>query len=149
MAHATVRQRVVRVALDGRWAVRPDTLAVEEPLEIRVDDAPFTVTMRTPGHDLDLALGLLVAEGTLNRPEDVASARGCPDAARDADGLATHNVVTVDLAPGVRPPEAVRHRLASSACGICGSASIEAVRTRSRHDLTTDDVRIDATVLAG
>jgi FdhD protein len=149
MAHTKVRQRVVRVAVDGRWAVRPDMLAVEEPLEIRVDDVPFTVTMRTPGHDLDLALGFLVAEGTLSRPEDVVSARHCPDAARDADGRKTHNVVTVDLAPGVPPPAAVRHRLVSSACGICGSASIEAVRTRSRHDLATDDVRIDAAVLAG
>jgi FdhD protein len=52
MARTTVRQRVVRVALDGRWAVRPATLAVEEPLEIRVDEAPFTVTMRTPATTL-------------------------------------------------------------------------------------------------
>jgi len=149
MAHTTVRQRVVRIALDGRWAVRPDTLAVEEPLEIRLDGVPFTVTMRTPGHDLDLALGFLVAEGVLGGPEDVVSARHCPDAARDADGRPTHNVVTVDLAPGVEPPQGARYRLVSSACGVCGTASIDTVRTRSRHDLAADEVRIDAAVLAG
>ena len=149
MAHTMVRKRVVRVAVDRRWAVRPDTLTVEEPLEIRVDNVAFTVTMRTPGHDLDLMLGFLVAEGVLRSPEDVVFARHCPEAARDADGNPTHNVVTVDLAPGVARPEPARHRPVSSACGVCGTASIDAVAARSPYVLALDEAGLDVGTLAG
>lgn len=155
--HATTRRRVVRVAVDADGVrarpARPDTLAVEEPLEIRLgttgEPAPFTVTMRTPGHDLELALGFLVAEGVVRSPADVLGARHCPDASRDADGEPTYNVVEVVLAPGVAAPEAARHRHVSSACGICGTETIEAVRARSAFDVSTDDVRISPEVLAG
>ncbi|WP_198950025.1 formate dehydrogenase accessory sulfurtransferase FdhD, partial [Kineosporia sp. A_224] len=151
------RRRVVRVVLDADGVharpARPDTLAVEEPLEIRLgttgEPAPFTVTMRTPGHDLELALGFLVAEGVVRSPADVLGARHCPDASRDADGEPTYNVVEVVLAPGVAAPEAARHRHVSSACGICGTETIEAVRARSAFDVSTDDVRISPEVLAG
>ncbi|MBI4940520.1 MAG: formate dehydrogenase accessory sulfurtransferase FdhD [Actinobacteria bacterium] len=157
MPHATTRRRVVRVAVDADGVharpARPDTLAVEEPLEIRLgttgEPAPFTVTMRTPGHDLELALGFLVAEGVVRSPADVLGARHCPDASRDADGEPTYNVVEVVLAPGVAAPEAARHRHVSSACGICGTETIEAVRARSAFDVSTDDVRVSAEVLAG
>src|SRR5512141_582182 len=100
MATMTARRPVIRVGPGGRTS-RPDTLAVEEPLELRVNGEPYTVTMRTPGHDLDLALGFLVAEGVVRHPEQVRSAIHCPDAARDADGRPTNNVVDVTLAPGV------------------------------------------------
>ncbi|WP_088315658.1 formate dehydrogenase accessory sulfurtransferase FdhD [Kineosporia sp. R_H_3] len=157
MPHATTRRRVVRVAVDADGVharpARPDTLAVEEPLEIRLgttgEPAPFTVTMRTPGHDLELALGFLVAEGVVRSPADVLGARHCPDASRDADGEPTYNVVEVVLAAGVAAPEAARHRHVSSACGICGTETIEAVRARSAFDVSTDDVRISPEVLAG
>jgi FdhD protein len=155
--HATTRRRVVRVALDADGVharpARPDTLAVEEPLEIRLgttgEPAPFTVTMRTPGHDLELALGFLVAEGVVRSPADVLGARHCPDASRDADGEPTYNVVEVVLAPGVAAPDAARHRHVSSACGICGTETIEAVRARSAFDVSGDDVRVAPEVLAG
>jgi len=149
MAHTTARQPVTRFGVDGHRDRRADSLAVEEPLEIQIDGEPFTVTMRTPGHDLDLALGFLVAEGVVRGPEDVVSARHCPDAARDADGNPTHNVVTVDLAPGVARPEPARHRLVSSACGVCGTASIDAVATRSPYVLALDQVGLDVGTLAG
>jgi FdhD protein len=157
--HATTRRRVVRVTVDEAGTAqtrpaRPDTLAVEEPLEIRVgasgaEPEPFTVTMRTPGHDVDLALGFLVAEGVLRGPADVSTARHCPDAARDADGEPTHNVVEVALAPGVAAPAAARHRHVSSACGICGTETIDAVRARSVFDVAGDQVRLRPQVLAG
>jgi FdhD protein len=150
--HATARRRIVRVRLDESGSAvrsqRPDTLAVEEPLELRLGDEPFTVTMRTPGHDLELALGFLLAEGVIAGPGDVRSARHCPDAARDADGNPTHNVVEVLLAPGVALPSPARYRNVTSACGICGTESIEAVRARSGVDLRADTVRLDAGVLA-
>jgi FdhD protein len=157
--HSTTRRRVVRIALDDDGtaharAARSDTLAVEEPLEIRLGVAgaepePFTVTMRTPGHDVDLALGFLVAEGVVRSPADVLAARHCPDAARDGDGRATYNVVEVVLAAGVAAPGATRHRHVSSACGICGTETIEAVRSTSAVDVGADDVRLAPAVLAG
>jgi FdhD protein len=147
MATMTARRPVTRVTGDRRVR-RPDTLAVEEPLEIRVDGEPFTVTMRTPGHDLELALGFLVTEGVVRHPEQVRSAVHCPDAALDADGRSTHNVVDVTLAPGVAAPTASRRRQMSSACGICGTESIDAVRTKSPYDLTADQVRLDPALVA-
>ncbi len=146
------RRRVVRVVVDPDGTpharpARPDLLAVEEPLEIRLGSSgsepeAFTVTMRTPGHDLDLALGFLVAEGVVRSPRDVLGARHCPDAARDADGEPTYNVVEVVLAPGVAAPEAARHRYVSSACGICGTETIDAVRAWSAFDVADDAVRL-------
>src|SRR3982751_2986996 len=151
MAATTARRPVVRYAF-GRRVSRPDTLAVEEPLEIRLDHGAgpesFTVTMRTPGHDLELALGFLVGEGVARTPGDVLAARHCPDAARDADGEPTHNVVEVRLRAGIVVP-AARYRQVSSACGICGTASIDAVRSTSAHGVARDELRVDAAVLAG
>ena len=144
----TTRRPVVRRVAGGSTR-RPDTLAVEEPLELRVGGEPFTVTMRTPGHDVDLALGFLLAEGVIRGPQDVVTARHCPDAAVDADGNPTHNVVEIVLAPGVAPPPQAQRRLVSSACGVCGSESVDAVRARCATDLTTDGVAVGASVLAG
>ena len=150
MATTTARRPVVRYAGGGRVS-RPDTLAVEEPLEIRLDRGgggeTFTVTMRTPGHDLELALGFLVSEGVARAPADVLAARHCPDAARDADGEPTHNVVEVRLRAGIVVP-AARYRQVSSACGICGTASIDAVRSTCAHTPAGDDVRVAAETVA-
>jgi FdhD protein len=128
---------------------RPDTVAAEEPLEIRLSGTPLAVTMRTPGDDFDLVHGFLATEGVIRGPGDVAGLRYCDSV--DADGRNTYNVVDVDLAPGVRAPDTAldRNFLTSSACGVCGKASIEAIRTRTVHDVAADPVRLPLDVLLG
>ena len=105
-----------------------DELAAEEPLEIRVGGNPLTVTMRTPGSDFDLAAGFLLTEGIVRRRDEIARIAY----ARSADGEANGNVADVTLAEGVTLDMAAlaRHFAASSSCGICGKASIDAVRAR-------------------
>ena len=128
---------------------RPETLAVEEPFEIRVGGAPLTVTMRTPGDDMDLAVGFLLTEGLIASAGDVGAMRYCAGAV-DGD-VNTYNVLDVSLAPGVTPPapEARRAFPTTSACGVCGKASIESIRTRSAYDLAADDdVMVAACTLA-
>ncbi len=128
------RMPVLRVDSD-KTVRRPDSVVVEEPLEIRVGGRSLAVTMRTPGDDVDLAIGFLVTEGLIGGAEDVSTARFCEGA---SDGeLNTYNVLDVTLAPGVPEPDASAARAfyATSSCGICGKASIEAVRTSSRFEL--------------
>ena len=130
-----VTTRVPRTRWDvaaGARLDRPDTVAVEEPLEIRVGDAPLTTTMRTPGDDFDLALGHLLTEGLLHAADEVATLMHCTDV--DATGSPTYNVVEATLARGrLHRPARERTESMTSACGVCGSASIEAVRTTSRY----------------
>src|SRR5262245_57497658 len=102
MGRVTSRYRVVRVA-DGSASARPDTLAAEEPLEIRVAGRPLTVTMRTPGDDFDLARGFLVSEGVVTAASDIPAIRYCAGAT--ADGVNTYNVLDVLIAEGVPLPE--------------------------------------------
>ena len=101
---------------------RSDELAVEEPLEIQVDTRPVSVTMRTPGHDDELAAGFLLTEGILHARADVS---GITPYARNEK----QNVIGVFLAPDVTVDFAqlTRHVFASSSCGLCGKATIDAV----------------------
>ena len=101
----------VRRLPDG--AVTDDRVAVEEPLEIRIGGLPVAVTMRTPGHDEELALGFCLSEGLT------------PQAARLTDDLAA-NVVEVE-APGFDPQRLARSFYTSSSCGVCGKGALEAV----------------------
>lgn len=117
---------------DGAFHRRPDTVAGEEPLEIRIGGVPFTTTMRTPGADIELVHGLLHAEGVIAGPQDVRSARYCTGLG--PDGLNTYNVIEVGLADSaaagqVRP----RHQVTTSACGVCGAESIEAITRAGRY----------------
>ncbi|MCW3840275.1 formate dehydrogenase accessory sulfurtransferase FdhD [Micromonospora yasonensis] len=157
MGRATDRRGVLRIdldaATDGRDRVRrQDTLAVEEPLEIRVGPAgpgrrkPLAVTMRTPGDDLDLAIGFLLTEGLIRSADDVHTAQLCAG----AETPNTYNVVDVVLAPGVPEPttDPARNFYTTSSCGVCGKASIDSVRTRSRFAVGDDPLRVPATVLA-
>jgi len=125
---------------------RPDTLAVEEPMEIRVDGEPLTVTMRTPGDDFDLTLGFLHGEGLIGAADDVARLMHCVDT--DADGSPTYNVVDVTLRDGMSLRDnANRAFVTTSACGVCGTASIDALQTTSRYAVAEDSARVDPAVL--
>ncbi|WP_431877873.1 formate dehydrogenase accessory sulfurtransferase FdhD [Micromonospora marina] len=158
MGRATDRRAVLRIdlgaAADGRGRIRrQDTLAVEEPLEIRVGPAgpgrrrPLAVTMRTPGDDLDLAIGFLLTEGLIRSTEDVHTAQLCAG----AETPNTYNVVDVVLSPGVPEPvtDPARNFYTTSSCGVCGKASIESVRTRSRFAVRDDPLVVTADLLAG
>ncbi|MCU1671508.1 MAG: fdhD [Blastococcus sp.] len=131
----------------GQHTTRPDTVAAEEPLEIRLDGKPLAVTMRTPGHDFDLVHGFLATEGVITGPADIAGLRYCDSA--DADGRNTYNVVDVDLAPGVEAPDTAldRNFYTSSSCGVCGKASIDAIRTKTSYDVPGDATRLPLEVL--
>ncbi|MFI0466177.1 formate dehydrogenase accessory sulfurtransferase FdhD [Saccharopolyspora sp. 5N102] len=147
MGRVTVRRPVLRIR-DGVRSQRPDTLTAEEPMEIRVGGRPLTVTMRTPGHDFDLAVGFLVSEGVVDSADDVAAIRYCAGAT--SGGGNTYNVVDVALAPGVAPPDASLERnfYTTSSCGLCGKASLEAVRTTTTWPLGEDSLRIEPSTLA-
>ncbi|GGL25977.1 formate dehydrogenase accessory sulfurtransferase FdhD [Phycicoccus endophyticus] len=150
MGRVTTRVPRTRVDVErGAVVARPDTVAVEEPLELRVGGRPVTTTMRTPGDDFDLALGHLLTEGMLAAAADVATMMHCTDVG--PDGSPTFNVVEAALAPGVEllRPARERTETMSSACGVCGAASLDAVRTVSRFDVGADPVSLDGTVLAG
>ncbi|PPK95392.1 FdhD protein [Kineococcus xinjiangensis] len=149
MGRVTTRVRTLRLDAEaGSAAERPDTLAVEEPLQVRVGGEPLTVTMRTPGDDFDLVLGLLHAEGLLHSAQDVRALRHCTDTG--PDGSPTYNVVEVTPAPGspLLGGLPARSFATTSACGVCGTESVEDVRRRSRHDLHGDDVRVPAGLVA-
>ncbi len=122
MGHLVDRRRVVRVRGAGSpqasSTTRPDQLAVEAPLTLKVGEQTIATTMRTPGHDLELALGWLVAEGVARSSADLTELTSC-----DAD------TVRVGLAKGVPVPQA-RLGATSSACGVCGSDSIAEVLAR-------------------
>ena len=124
----------VRTGADGRVVRRSDTLAVEEPLEVRLGGTAYLVTMRTPGDDIDLVHGLLHGEGVIASAEDVVLARYC--AGTDAEGHNTYNVLDVSLAPGVAPDGPIRQVVMNSACGLCGTTTIEQVTSARRHPTT-------------
>ncbi|MFG2115687.1 formate dehydrogenase accessory sulfurtransferase FdhD [Streptomyces sp. NPDC048718] len=146
MGRVTARRRVLRIR-EGRPSHRPDTLAAEEPMEIRVGGRPLTVTMRTPGNDFDLAAGFLVSEGVVHAAADVAGIRYCAGAT--ADGGNTYNVVDVGLAPGVSPPDASLERnfYTTSSCGLCGKASLDAVRTTAAWSVAEDSLHVGQELL--
>jgi FdhD protein len=148
MGRVTVRRPVVRVREQGVNR-RPDALAAEEPLEIRVDGRSLAVTMRTPGHDVELAHGFLLTEGVIASPADIGTARYCDSV--DDSGRNTYNVLDIALAPGVAPPDdSVERRFyTTSSCGVCGKASLDAVRTKTVFPPEKDDVVIPADVLFG
>ncbi|MBD8484344.1 MULTISPECIES: formate dehydrogenase accessory sulfurtransferase FdhD [unclassified Frigoribacterium] len=152
MARITSRKPVTRITVgdDGSAGVRKtmDTLAVEEPLEIRVGGTSLAITMRTPGHDFDLAAGFLVSEAVISTGDEFFAARYCAGAT--AEGLNTYNVLDVTLAPGVPAPDPSLERAfyTTSSCGLCGKASIDAVRTTSQHDVRHDPLVVDPALLA-
>jgi FdhD protein len=147
----TTRRRVARVRASVRdgSGVRSSSerLVGEEPLEIRVAGpdgvvVATTATMRTPGHDFELAAGLLHAEGVIAGPEDLAEIRYCTDVEEQR-----YNVVTVHLRRAPRRDLAARSLMATASCGVCGTASIDELC--ERVPAVGGDATIDAGVLAG
>jgi FdhD protein len=140
MGRVSDRRKVLRIDAQGQ-RFRPDTLAVEEPLELQLNGEAFTVTMRTPGADVDLALGFLHAEGVIRRASDVVTAKHCTDS--------DLNVLEVVLRTPAPAPG--RNFTVSSACGVCGSSSIEALWThysaQSRHDIRGDESTVTPQLL--
>ncbi|KNX37130.1 formate dehydrogenase accessory sulfurtransferase FdhD [Luteipulveratus halotolerans] len=152
MGRVTARRPVVRIDLAGDTRRRADTLAVEEPLEIRVDGSPLTVTMRTPGHDHELVHGLLRSEGVISGREDVVSARYCIGTVTDEDGFErnTYNVLEVALTTRARglPVSAQRSLVMHSGCGLCGKTSVDAVAASLPEGApVVADITVDPAVL--
>src|SRR5215211_6258079 len=124
----------VRVVEDGKMRVRPDTLATEEPMEIRLiaggQRQTVAVTMRTPGADFELAAGFLYGEGIVSSPEEIKKISYCVDP--DVDAEQQYNIVNVELRGDreyyLKPLE--RHFYTTSACGVCGKASLEQLELR-------------------
>jgi FdhD protein len=148
MGRITARRRVTRITVGQPPVRREDVLAVEEPLEIRVGGRALAITMRTPGHDFDLAAGFLVSEGVVSRADQFAAARYCAGAT--AEGENTYNVLDVTLGVGVPAPDPSLERnfFTTSSCGLCGKASIDAVRTLSAYTVAEDPLRLDPALLA-
>lgn len=113
---------------DGKLRTKSDYLAAEEPLEIRIGEQPLSVTMRTPGHDQELAAGFLFTEGFIRAGGELLAL----DAAASEDGKNRDNVLSARLAAHATPDfeKMRRHFFAASSCGICGKATIDAVRSR-------------------
>lgn len=130
----------------GKAISRPETLVVEEPLEIRVNGAAVTVTMRTPGADFELAQGFLLTEGIIAGRDDVLTIRYCGGA---VEGANTYNVLDVTLAAGVAVPalDVTRNFYTTSSCGVCGKASLDAVRLIGRFSPGADPATVAAAAL--
>ena len=145
MSTRTQRRRIQRISAtgDGPAGAKADLLAVEEPLEIRIGGQALTVTMRTPGDDLDLAAGFLFTEGLLPPAVDLRQIRMCDENVADA----TLEVSPAALGRATDARRAQRNFLTTSACGVCGKESIDAIRVRSRYDLAADQVRVPPSVL--
>ncbi|MET0693320.1 MAG: formate dehydrogenase accessory sulfurtransferase FdhD [Propionibacteriaceae bacterium] len=141
MGRVTRKRMVLRMG-PGSSIRRSDTVAVEEPLELRINGEPFVVTMRTPGDDIDLIHGLLHSEAVISSRDDVVTARYCDGVG--PDGLNTYNVLDVTLGAHVPSPDPALRRnvLTTSACGVCGSTTIDTVMHESQHRLDPD-VRFD------
>ncbi len=147
MGRVTTRRKASRLAA-GQATERAETLVVEEPLEIRVNGAPVTVTMRTPGSDVELAQGFLLTEGLIAQRDDVLTVRYCQG--EGPDGLNTYNVLDVTLGPDVPTPavDITRNFYTTSSCGVCGKSSLEAVRLSTRYSPGDDPTTVPSATLA-
>ena len=131
-------QKIIRRKRDGELEYQPDDLTIEEPLEIRIGRKALATTMRTPGHDEELAAGFLVSEAIVRKPQEIA----------EISATRHDNMVIVNLAAGVKLKlnSARRFGTISSSCGICGKESIEAIR-QNFPAVRSSNVRIDIDTL--
>jgi len=138
--------------VDGELKNRKDVVAVEEPLEIRIEyaidgllkRAPISITMRTPGEDFELAVGFLHGEGIIQAKEDVREVSYC-----QGDQPQTYNIVLVKLASKVSfdPEVLARNFYTTSSCGVCGKASLEAIDLKGCEKITDVDLQVSSDVL--
>jgi FdhD protein len=159
-AGGAVEQRFVDAPVQevhgGGRAERDDVLAVEEPLEIALCFGPagqrtqksISVTMRTPGHDRELAAGFLLSEGIVRHPEQIEALDPCGP---PVGPLRVQNVVRVELRPDVPLDlkRLERHFYTTSSCGVCGKASLEALEVLSCPVLARDRPAVRAAVVHG
>ena len=143
----TRRTKVTRFTPEDAATVREDALAVEEPLEIRVGGTSLSVTMRSPGDDFDLVAGFLVSEGVIWSADQLVSMRFC--AGTDDNGRQTFNVIDAELSADTPPLDLSleRHVYTSSSCGICGTASIDAVHKAAHFGRLDDATSWDRAML--
>ena len=164
MSGRTARRRVLRVTVpppgsagaDGQAQVtasaRTDLLAAEEPLGIRVDGTALTMTMRTPGDDVELAAGFLVGEAIVRGRDDITAIKVCDGTTcghldHTADEIG--NIVDIALAPGVTVTSAARRSfMTTSACGVCGKTSIDDICVLPQAPLSADPAAFEPAVLA-
>jgi FdhD protein len=145
MDRSSHRARVLRYGDDAGARVE-DQLAAEEPLELRINGAPLTVMMRTPGHERELALGLLFGEGIIRTADDITSIRILPN----GEHPDLENVLDVELrasAPGV-DQRWQRNFLSATSCGLCGVSTIEAIH-QAAPPLPDSDFTVDPEVIYG
>ncbi|GAB4017596.1 formate dehydrogenase accessory sulfurtransferase FdhD [Spirosoma koreense] len=148
---ALVAPVIIQKVVGASLAESPDLLAVEEPLEIRLGFGPMddrqqravSVTMRTPGHDEELAMGFLFTEGIIQQPTDIISCRHCVQ-----DAQKEGNVLRVELHPEVIVDwsRLSRNTFTSSSCGLCGKATIEAVMALSPGPIEST-FRLESSIL--
>lgn len=133
-AHRVVLRHVLKAGTAPEAFASPDTVAVEEPLEIRVRGRSIAITMRTPGSDPDLALGFLLTEGIVKSMEEVVEVEHCTR----GEGSWRGNVLNVFLASHVKVDleRLTRHVFSSSSCGLCGKATLDSLE-QSLPPLTT------------
>ena len=143
----SVRQVSIDAMRDDHLSARQDVVVIEEPLEIRVARAgefgtgtAISITMRTPGQDVDLAVGFLHGEGILRSRDDIADVRPCGP---------TGNIVKVELAPGVELDAARMQRnfYTTSSCGVCGNASLDAVERMMASPRVDGSLKVKAALL--
>jgi FdhD protein len=125
-AAAVRTERILRYA-NRAFGAREDRVSVEEPLEIRVGATTLAVTMRTPGHDFELAAGWLVAEGIVRRPEEIVRIEHCREV-RSPEEEGNVVLVRTTEPAGAHIERARRMLVTSSSCGLCGKGSIESIR---------------------
>jgi FdhD protein len=134
--------QIIRRKQDGMLEYQHDDLTVEEPLEIRIGGKTVATTMRTPGHDEELAAGFLVSEGLIRTPEQIQNFL------RPNEPRNRQNIIDVQLAPGVKVKlsSAQRFGTISTSCGICGKESIDAIR-QDFPPIRSTSIRIDTETL--
>jgi FdhD protein len=154
----TSRRRITRITVDPDGAgpatvsARADLLAAEEPLGIRVDGAALTMTMRTPGDDVELAAGFLVGEAIVTGRDDIAGIKLCDGTTcghlDHAEGE-LGNIADVTLSPGVAVPAGARRSfMTTSACGVCGKTSISDISATPHAPLRADTTRFSPELVA-